>query len=241
MAVFRAISRRDLNAVRLLRHSFARSNNEAALFLCLDTVFSVPLELDSMSPAGIVSCFKAFLVYAGTMRHFVCHPDPCNYPAMKKLFTFSTYDEDHCLLHQGSTLISSVESPRIERDANGWLGVVILRRELERLVKDALKRRLRKRVLDQNETFHNLRSIRLCFLFATSRGRCPRGDQCANYHAPTESHSANNYITFVRIYVLHIMIYHTLYATDIPSRELFMQQRYVFDDDQHITLISSLH
>lgn len=241
MAVFRAISRRDLNAVRLLRRNFVRSNNEAAKFLCLDTLFSIPLELASRTPAEIVSCFKAFLDYARTMQHLVCHPDPCNYPAMKKLFTFSTYDEDHCLLHQGSLLISNVESPRIERDANGWLGVVLLRRELERLIKDALKSRLKQRVLDQNETFHNLRSIRLCFLFATSRGRCPRGDQCANYHAPAESNSAHNYITFVRIYVLHIMTYHTLYATDIPSRELFMQQRYVFDDDQHIALISYLH
>lgn len=226
MKMFQAISKHDLIAIRLLHHNFIRTNNEAALLLCLDTVFSTPLELGSKTPTEIASCFEEFLNYARTMQRLTCHSDPCNYPPVKKLFTFSAYDEDHCLLHEGSLLLSSIEAQRMERDANGWRGVVILRRDLQRLVKDALRIRLKQRVLEQNENFNNLRSIRPCFLFATSCGHCPRGDLCENYHAPAKSNGAMNYNVFVRIYVLQIMIYHTLYATDIRSGELFKQQRY---------------
>ncbi|KAI0820632.1 hypothetical protein BC628DRAFT_1543902 [Trametes gibbosa] len=224
MEMFQAIHRRDMNYLLQLRHSFLDAEYEAMLFVILDSIFfDPPPDLGSLSFVEIASCFKVFLQYARILQRFTCHPHPCNLPALQRLFTFTVYDEDHYILHEGSCLRTEIKYVRTDQARNGWKGLVILRRDLEHRIKSTLRERLLGRVMRQNEVCHNLLSIRTCFLFAASR-RC-HCYQCPQYHADPREDGATTYNLLVRIHLLQILIYHTLYAAKIPSRDLFMQQR----------------
>ncbi|KAI0638791.1 hypothetical protein C8Q77DRAFT_1044775, partial [Trametes polyzona] len=228
IAIFRAIYAHDFNRLLQLRHGFLHSGNDAAALLLLDFVFAKPLELNTSTPYEIASCFRIFLKYARMLQRLACLPDPCDSLVLQRVFTFLPYDVDYCLVDESSLLGSRVLrlSQRYERSRNGWRGILVLRPQLARHMKEILRQRLCQRVTDQNEVCHNLRHIRPCFLFAIS-GRCPREDGCPQYHAVAGRHNSADYNILVRIVILQIMIYHTLYATDIPSRQLFEQQRQV--------------
>ncbi|KAH9855771.1 hypothetical protein C2E23DRAFT_811853 [Lenzites betulinus] len=223
MDMFDAIHRDDMDTLRRFRHTLLHPEHEAATFVILDNNFSTPTNLGSLSFVEIASHFKTFLHYARLLQRFVCHPHPCSLPVLRRLFTFTVYDEDHYLVHDGSCLGLGVKHIRTDRARNGWLGLVILRRDLEQRIKRILREHLLKRVLHHNEACHRLLTIRPCFLFAASRS-CFR-QQCPQYHVDPQEDSSATYNLLVRIHLLQILIYHTLYAAEVPSRELFFQQR----------------
>ncbi|KAI0369977.1 hypothetical protein BV20DRAFT_330785 [Pilatotrama ljubarskyi] len=225
MAMFEAISRHDLVHLRELSDKFSSAKNLAAHFLCLHSIFSEPLQLESSDLSETVNRLTTFLSYARTLQRFSCHPDPCSSPAIQRLFSFSVSDDEHYLLHYRSSLCSRINQPRPDSGARGeGQDIPILRQELEHLVKTVLREHLLEKVCKENEVCHTqLRSIRPCLLHATS-GRCPLRD-CPQYHAAPGSDGTATYNILVQIHILQIMIYHTLYAADIPSRTLFEQQR----------------
>ncbi|KAI0641195.1 hypothetical protein C8Q79DRAFT_920041 [Trametes meyenii] len=224
MSMFQAIAYLDFNHLIQLSRNFGRASNLPAQLVCLDYVFSVPLALESKPPKEIVACFSKFLDYAGLLQRFACNSDPSNNAALQRLFGFaSSDDEDRYLLRPTSIIVSQRRQQDTGAAKKDERGILISRWDLEKAVKTVLRGRLSTRVMAQNEMCHHLRSIRPCLLFATS-GRCPRYD-CQQYHIEDGSDRSTVYNTFVRIHILQIMIYHTLYATGIPSRELFFQQR----------------
>ncbi|KAI0668726.1 hypothetical protein C8Q78DRAFT_979481 [Trametes maxima] len=224
MAMFQAIARLDFNNLLPLSRSFGRASNLPAQLVCLDYVFSLPLTLESKPPKEIAACFSEFLHYAGLLQRFACDSDPSNNVALQRLFGFAlSDDEDRYLLRPTGIIASQCRQRDISVTQEDERGILISRWDLEKVVKTVLRDRLSTRVMAQNEMCHQLRSVRPCLLFATS-GRCPRYD-CPQYHIEDGSDRSMVYNTFVRIHILQIMIYHTLYVTGIPSRELFFQQR----------------
>ncbi|KAI0353177.1 hypothetical protein OH77DRAFT_1497420 [Trametes cingulata] len=224
MAMFKALSRGDLARIRELSDRFLSANNLAASFLCLDYIFTPPFHLDSSDLLETVARLKTFLMYARTLQRFACHPDPCSSPAMQRLFSFTPLDEERYHLHHRSPLSSLVldQSQLVQHTAGK--DIPVLRHKLMKVVKDTLRQHLLDKVLGENEVCHTqLRSIRPCLLHATS-GRCPIRN-CPLYHAERGSDTTAAYNISVEIHILQIMVYHTLYAADIPSRILFKQQR----------------
>ena len=133
-------------------------------------------------------------------------------------------NEDLFLLPQGSYLHSFALSEGVAVVSDTTTQAVHIQRwDLERLVKTALRDRLKERVWNLNELCHNLHHLRPCLLSATSN-HCPRPG-CSQLHVATSPHESTiTYNNLVRIHVLHIMIFHTLYATDIPYHILIEKQ-----------------
>ena len=227
--MFRAAWQQDVPALAELGEWFhTKDEYHPAVLLCLDRVFAHDFGLQSATLPEIASCFQTFLVYARTLSRYSCDPNPCRNPNIQRLFAFRQVNDDNeelFLLPKGSYLRSCAHSEAtvVVKETTSQ-GVHISRWDLERLAKTALRDRLKERVLNLNELCHNLHHLRPCLLFATNN-YCPRRE-CPQLHVETSPKEANTaYNNFIRIHVLHIMIFHTLYATDIPYHVLIRQQR----------------
>ena len=233
MAMFRALSQNDIPVLANLGELFHRQENLSAALLCLDRVFAHISSLESASLSEIVAYFQRFLIYARILQRLSCDPDPCGNQHIRRLFAFRTANGDSeelfvlpkgCYLygrvHPGTPAeVEGVADKRIHHDIRRW--------DLERLIKEELRERLKKKVWDQNEISHNLLRLRPCLLFAAS-GFCPRRE-CPQLHIHESPADAGTiYSHLVHVHVLQIMIFHTLYATDITYYELVRQQRSVF-------------
>ena len=230
MLMFRAILHQDLPQLSNIGTSFARRDGSrprlAATLLCLDLVFADPLKLHSSSPSEIADCFERFLVYARALQRLSCLPDPCSNSEVGKLFAFDASREEHLSVSMTSYIISEHAtslSPSTSNFPDVW---DTPRWELEKLIKGILQNRLLKKVSEENEICHTLHNIQPCLLSAVYN-RCPKR-WCPDYHVDVMGDVSVTYNTLIRINMLQIMIYHTLYATELPFEKLEGQQRYAF-------------
>ncbi|KAM5542265.1 hypothetical protein V8D89_004138, partial [Ganoderma adspersum] len=226
MAMFRAIAQNDIPALASLGESFHSQDNFPATLLCLDRVFAHDFSLDSAeSLSEIVAYLKTFLVYARILQRFSCAPDPCANQHLQRLFAFRKVTEDNeelFLVPKECYLYARIQCNGPVEVEDGAKGIHVPRWDLERLIKAELRERLKDRVWNENEMCHRLPRLRPCLLFAVS-GFCPRRE-CPQRHSP-ESEACSAYNSLVRVYVLQIMIFHTLYAAEIKYHDLVQQQR----------------
>ncbi|KAI0757657.1 hypothetical protein C8Q80DRAFT_1092486 [Daedaleopsis nitida] len=225
LLMFRAVFADDVPALAELGDGFARVDNAAATVLCFDQVFSHSFALEDVDLDGITICFGRFLSMVRTLAWLVCQPNPCDQKAIQKLLAFRPSSEETFFVSSSThlfTLCNKQSTPGMQTTANG---VLVPRWELEPLVKTTLRDRLKGHVEYQNEMCHTALHIpgRLqpCLLFAANQA-CPKYE-CRQIHVQD---GVITYNTLIRIHVIQIMIYHTLYACDIPYKELFYQQRY---------------
>ncbi|TBU39284.1 hypothetical protein BD309DRAFT_970099 [Dichomitus squalens] len=228
IAMFRALWQSDFATLAHLGELFhARQEHHPAALLCLDHVFAQDFGLASATLSEIALCFQRFLIYARSLSRFSCDPNPCSNPYIQKLFAFRRLNDDSeelFFLPKVSYLyIPAQKILRVEEDTPNF-EIHISRWELERLIRAALREVLRDKVWSQNEMCHTMPGLRTCLLFASTQS-CPRR-QCSQLHimeAPQEAGTTYNHL--VRIHILHIMIFHTLYATEIDYEDLVHQQR----------------
>ena len=239
--MFRAIYADDVSTLSELGEIFLHQENLAAAILCLDQVYSHAYALDDAGLEEIRLCFSSFLNFSRALQKITSQPDPCNHGMIQKLLAFRPKTGEMFEVHkQGRlfTLCNDNDPPSMQPTTNGLL---VLRWELEPLVKTTLRERLQIRVWDQNEKCHTLRCLQPCVLYAV-KGSCPRDPRCPQLHVdPDEVDSAYN--ALVRIHTTQIMIFHTLYATDMSSRDLFLQQRCVLSPitGVHVIDATSIH
>lgn len=221
--MFRAIFADNVPTLSELGHEFLENENLAAAVLCLDQVYSHLYALEGLDLVEIATCFRSFLDFARALQRLTCQPDPCNHNAIQRLLAFKpTNGELFAVGKQGHlfTLCNTKSTPSMQSTADGLL---ILRWELEPLVQKTLRERLEGHVWEQNEICHTLRCLQPCLLYAVHKS-CPK-KECHQYHVEDE-HVVLTYNMLVRIHLIQIMIFHTLYATNLPSTTLFLQQRY---------------
>ena len=226
MAMFRALAQNDIQALASLGESFHSQDNLPSALLCFDRVFAHDFNLASTgSLLEIVAYLRTFLTYARTLQRFSCVPDPCANRHLQRLFTFEKVTEDNqelLFVRKECYLYARIQSNGPVRVQEGAKGIHIPRWDLERLIKSELRERLKDRVWNENEMCHKLPGLRPCLLFAAS-GFCPRYE-CPQHHS-TKPEAGSAYNSLVRIYVLQIMIFHTLYAAEIEYYDLVPQQR----------------
>ena len=224
--MFRALAENDIQALASLGESFHSRSNLPAALLCLDCVFAHNFDLESTeSLPEIISYLQTFLAYARILQRFSCIPDPCADQDLQRLFAFRKVTEDNeelFLVPKECYLYARIQDDRLVEVEDSTKGICISRWDLERLIKMGLRERLKDRVWNENEMCHKLRCLRPCLRFAAS-GFCPRRE-CHQRHTP-KSEAGTTYNSLVRIYVLQIMIYHTLYAAEIEYYTLVQQQR----------------
>ncbi|RDX51441.1 hypothetical protein OH76DRAFT_1481370 [Lentinus brumalis] len=226
LSMFKAIFYDDVAELERLGGLFTRYEQLAPLVLCLDQVYFRPYELQSSGLTEITTCFRTFLDLARTLQRLSCDPDPCNNREIQRILAFkaSTDSSHEMFMVFGPshlyTRCNATTTPGMQQTGRHLL---IPRWELERLVKETLRERLKGHVHEQKEAAHDLgRRLEPCIIFA-SRRDCPKRD-CKQLHV-SEGDAISTYNALVRIRVIQIMIYHTLYATDIPFEVLHDQQR----------------
>lgn len=220
--MFRMIARRDTQQLLGLGEKFHAQGHYSAAFLCLDRVFSVPLKLQAATLPEISRALQKFYGYTRMLQKLWAVNSPCNDSGVCKLFAIELSTEDHFLLPNGS-LLASQRNDRLTPSARDTdQGLLVSRWELERLLKYVLKARLLQRVNEENEMMHTLRPLHPCLSYTVFR-HCNRVD-CPWSHVDPQHYNTADYNTRVRVHILQILVYQTLYAVETPYK-LARQQR----------------
>ena len=224
--MFRSIIKGNTTTLLSLGEKFASSGNHAAAILSLDYAFSVPLKLQAASLPDIARKLQTFFIYARMLQklYAVATANPCDEPVIRKIFALQPSTEELFLLSTGSFMASQC-SERLTPSARPHeQGTLVPRGELNRLIKHVLKVRLLKRVNDENNACRDLRPLQPCLPYAVFN-QCNRVD-CPRNHADYQHYTVADYNVHVRVHILQILIYQTLYAVE-NSEELARQQMYV--------------
>ncbi|KAH9912842.1 uncharacterized protein BXZ73DRAFT_55806 [Epithele typhae] len=233
LRVFDAIRRCDLSTLEKLGGGFLKDALIPPAILALNYVFAEKFSLIESAPLttilkkseheGIQTFFQSFLGYAREVQRLSCDPDPCANGSLQKLFNFKPHtSDDHFEVPQSSSLFASCRT--LASTTEGQF-LVVSRWSLEEVVKKDLRTLLQRRVQAQKEVAYSLHYLKPCMQSAALNTKCTRRD-CPNFHVhPNPSDAITTYNRVVHIHVLEIMIYHTLYATDIRYAERTRQQR----------------
>lgn len=210
--MFRALAQCDMQQLLQLGERFASRGHYPAAFLCLDRVFSVPLKLQASTLPDVASMLKIFLDYARMLRNLGAISNPCDSLCVRRLFALRISTEDLFLIAKGSLLAAERNSrltPSVQEKDEGFL---VPRWELEQLIKHVLKTRLLTRVNAENTLFYNLRSLQPCLSYTVFH-QCNVVD-CSRSHIDLHGFDAVEYNARVRVHLLQILIYQTLYAVE---------------------------
>lgn len=222
--MFRAVVKRDAaEELRTLSAKFFAAGNIAAAFLCLDRLFSTSPKLQTASLAQIADNLQTFLIYSRMLHKLSTVTNSCDDPVIRKVFALQNSTEDLFLVHAGSLMASQCNARLTPSARSTEQGTLVPRWELERLIKHVLKSRLLRRVNDENTLCRGLRPLQPCLTYVVfnqcNRAECPRqhGDHLRQYDAAA-------YNARVRVHLLQVLIYQTLYNVE-NSEELARQQR----------------
>ncbi|KAH9910900.1 uncharacterized protein BXZ73DRAFT_108389 [Epithele typhae] len=184
--------------------------------------------LEDTGHEAIEKAFHSFLQYARILQRLSCNPNPCSDPILQTLFAFRPHsNEDHFQVMSRSRLYLACY--RVCQYPQQGSVFVLSRFDLEKALKETLRDLLRSRVETQKEVAHTMYSLKPCLQSAAfGNGQCGRYD-CPNYwHGSVpkaSSEATTTYNRVIRIYVYEIMIFHTLFATDMPYNVREKQQR----------------
>ena len=221
--MFRAIVKRDgAGELCALSAKFSSSGNFPAAFLCLDRLFSTSPKLQTASLAEIANKLQTFLIYARMLHKLSTFVNPCDDPIIRRIFALQSSTEDLFLLHGGSFMATQCNAHLTPSARSAEQGTVVPRWELDRLVKHVLKSRLLRGINDENNLCRSLRPLQPCLTYAVFN-QCNRVE-CPRHHGDYRQYDTAAYNARVRVHMLQILIYHTLYTVENPE-EFARQQR----------------
>ncbi|KAI0327262.1 hypothetical protein GY45DRAFT_1428013 [Cubamyces sp. BRFM 1775] len=225
ISMFRAIAKRDTVALGALFKGFRARGNAAAILMCLDHTFALPVQLQTASTTEVSVKLEIFLEYMQLLQKLVGTTAVCSNAIVRRLFALqdSPESEDHVLVFTDTFLNAQVH-PRTGPSARVTeQGTSILRWELEVIINNVFKNRLLQRIHQENEVVRNLRTLHPCLPYV-AYGRCNRND-CPQSHDNLERYDAAPYNARVRVVLLQVLIYRTVYAVE-NLQEQFHQQKY---------------
>ncbi|PIL29959.1 hypothetical protein GSI_07870 [Ganoderma sinense ZZ0214-1] len=223
--MFRSIAGRDMQRLLELGEKFTGEGRYPAAFLCLDRVFSMPLKLQASTLPGVAKKLNTFHIYARMLQKLWTVVNPCNDPDVRQVFAIECSTEDLFLIDKDSLLASHCNDRFTPSARKTDQGLLIPRWELERLLKYVLKGRLTKRVNEENNILYGLRLLQPCLSYALSH-RCNRVD-CPRTHIDAQRYNADDYNLRVRVHIIQILIYQTLYVVEHPFEQARHQRHWL--------------
>ncbi|KAI0693657.1 hypothetical protein BC835DRAFT_1352925 [Cytidiella melzeri] len=170
LAMFRAIVDGDSARLEALSMMFVKTHCDfAAGILCLDFVFQKPMNIQVVPAAVVLQTLQTFAVYARELQGMLSSSNPCQDPAIQKLFRFSLPAalDNVAVVLKGSflhTYISeSNQLPTVVTDDNG--GYMIGVSELTIIFQDALRKRLTRKANAEDFICSKASALRLCPAF----------------------------------------------------------------------------
>ena len=223
--MFSAIYEGRLGVLSDLGEAFLDIDNTAAAVLCIDLYFNTTeIQFDNMDHQEIGDCLHKFLKYARILQHLSCDMRPCSNSTIRKLFAISRTDSEELFLVPPQSYLF-LKCSGEEQGTRSERGITLTRWCLEKIIKEELQDYLRKMVLEQVADLGRIRSLRPCITSA-ALGSCRR-DECQQFHVDRRSSEKGStlYNRLLRVHVLQILIFNTLYATRLPFRDRMWHQR----------------
>ncbi|KAI0656844.1 hypothetical protein C8Q70DRAFT_1158814, partial [Cubamyces menziesii] len=224
VSMFRAIAKRDTAALGALSKAFQPRGNAAAVLMCLDHTFALPMQLQTAPITEVSAKLEIFLEYMQILQKLVGTTTVCSNAVVRRLFALqdSPETEDHVLVPP-DTFLSAQINPRTGPSARVTeQGISIPRWELEVIINNAFKNRLLQRIHQENEVVRNLRILHPCLPYA-AHGRCNR-NECPQYHDNFGRYDAAFYNARVQVVLLQILIYRSVYAVENLQEQLHQQK-----------------
>ncbi|RPD59349.1 hypothetical protein L226DRAFT_576154 [Lentinus tigrinus ALCF2SS1-7] len=235
--MFQAITRQDHSKLVEMANKFCASDRLAQALLCLDHVFSMPIQLLQLTLPEVATNLQNFLSYVRLLQAFSYIPHPTDNFGIRKLLHLHAITEDHFVLPKDAYLITRVSERLISRFQTTDRGYIIPRWELNNIVQFGLQERLLQRVNEENVICRRLSSLRPCLPYAAYLP-CPR-DGCPRYHGELDYYGTAAYNIRVRIHLLQMLIYRTLDGVDsFPNR---IHQMRFWLRQLHATMIPGHH
>ena len=222
--MFRAIAKRDTAALGALSKAFQPRGYAAAVLMCLDHTFALPMQLQTAPITEVSAKLEIFLEYMQILQKLVGTTTVCSNAIVRRLFALqdSPETEDHVLVPP-DTFLSAQINPRTGPSARVTeQGISIPRWELEVIINNAFKNRLLQRIHQENEVVRNLRILHPCLPYA-AHGRCNR-NECPQYHDNFGRYDAAFYNARVQVVLLQILIYRSVYAVENLQEQLHQQK-----------------
>ncbi|KAJ6456165.1 hypothetical protein C8R45DRAFT_1187129 [Mycena sanguinolenta] len=208
LSMFQAMCGREISKLQHLGEAFETKNPAAAL-LCLDPCFTNPPKIQALRVDGVAQELRIFLPLV--QKLFGCIRQGENdFLIPTGTFLYSAL----CRLNHVALLRSTVEESIV---LDGW--------ELREVYHEALKERLRLRVLQENEVCRRTRAFSPCLTYSVFDGHCNRVD-CPHEHLPAPTHEEYN--LRVRIHLQQILILQTgqFVVSDNISRRYWISRLY---------------
>ncbi|KAJ7479971.1 hypothetical protein B0H11DRAFT_1725402, partial [Mycena galericulata] len=200
---------------------FTGSNNGALALFCLDHYFTNPPRTQALSTKALAEHLQIFLAYVKLLYHFAFNVDPCNSDVAEKLFGFRKEGENNYSIRQGAFIRRALSNTSGGND-------LITGSDLRLILRQSLSGRLVERVRVENEMCRMTKAFEgPCLTFAIYNGHCNRV-HCPQEHilSSPSQFNAQEYNLRVRIHLQQILIYQSLYHTNIDQFE-FEQRSWI--------------
>ncbi|KAJ7836348.1 hypothetical protein B0H14DRAFT_2794293 [Mycena olivaceomarginata] len=225
LSMFQAICSREKSKLERLGESFEASNPTAAL-LSLDHCFTNPPKIQALRVDGVAKELQIFSGYVKLLNTFTW-ADPCTHPGVEKLFGYIRQGEYDFLIPRGTFLHSALRRmnhPAFLRSSDEE-NIVLDGSDLREVYHQALKERLRLRVVQENEMCKRTRAFSSCLTFSIFEGHCNR-ENCPHEHASVPTREEYN--LRVRIHLQQILIFQTVQfiVNDSAARRYWISRLY---------------
>ena len=205
--MFKTIQSADNAALRTLAKTYIGTKNDSAALLCLDYVFSYPLELQNLPLSEAQALLSLYYDYIRLLEKFRRDKSFASDSNHQRLFGFKVLEENRWLVPKSSLLHGRLTNKSgLARQSVG--GYKCGFDELHRGITGILETRIKDRTIAQNEACCTVHGFLPCLrLFV--QGKCEPPDTqgpCTFQHVKLEQLSGNWYHTILRLVLLQFQI-----------------------------------
>jgi hypothetical protein len=206
--LFQAIEHAEYAALRTLAKTLIRKRNDPAALLCLDNIFSFPLELRNLPLSEIRESLLLYLIYVYLLKKFQRDESFTSGSNHQILFGFQPLGANRWLVPKHTHLHKKIvnRSGSTGHILGGYYGCSF--EELRLGIKEILEGRIRDRTRVQNKTCYDVLGFSPCLRMLV-QGKCdpPSGQGgCAFQHIKLEQLSVDWYHTRLRLILLQFQI-----------------------------------
>lgn len=204
--MFQAIQRTDYATLRTLAKTFIKTGNDLSAVVCLDHVFSSPLELQNLPISEVRELLSIYLDYIRLLNRVLRDESLSETSNKKRLFGFRALGEGRWLVPKSTLLCGKL----IKKSSSGWSddGYRCSSEELRRGINEVIQIRIVNHTKVQNGACRKVHGFSPC-LRLLIRGECsPPGGQesCPFQHVQPEQLTIDWYHSRLRLILLQFKI-----------------------------------
>jgi len=212
--MFKAIQGADRTRLRTLSRTFIKTGNNPAALLCLDHVFSAPLQLQNLPLSGVQALLSPYLDYVRLLNKFRRDESLARGSNHQRLFGFKVLGENRYLASRYTLLHEKLAG----LNRGGVDGYTCGSDELRRGITQLIKSRISDRTKVQDDACREVHGFSPCLRFLVEK-RCdpPKGEgSCTFQHIQPEQLTVDWYHSRLRLILLQFQILNLTQGYDLP-------------------------